>query len=74
MRSHVTPVPLATNAPPVKFQYRKRYEVTCDSKNKKRNMKRELKFQYRKRYEVTCDLCPSSRLGDRSAVSIPQAV
>ena len=36
------------------FQYRKRYEVTCDMRHSKKKLL--LKgFQYRKRYEVTCD-------------------
>ena len=36
------------------FQYRKRYEVTCDHFANKDGAAAE-KFQYRKRYEVTCD-------------------
>ena len=36
------------------FQYRKRYEITCDSKLHV-SMYGKLKFQYRKRYEITCD-------------------
>ena len=36
------------------FQYRKRYEVTCDRKRKKKAFCPHW-FQYRKRYEVTCD-------------------
>ena len=38
----------------LRFQYRKRYEVTCD---KQLDQLKELAkmFQYRKRYEVTCD-------------------
>ena len=39
------------------FQYRKRYEVTCDDNHPVYDALIELrKFQYRKRYEVTCDL------------------
>ena len=38
----------------VQFQYRKRYEITCDE-----NVIAEPsfieEFQYRKRYEITCD-------------------
>ena len=36
------------------FQYRKRYEVTCDIEELA-GKELELLFQYRKRYEVTCD-------------------
>ena len=39
----------------MKFQYRKRYEVTCDSRWKS-GMGGGKWFQYRKRYEVTCDV------------------
>ena len=39
---------------PLKFQYRKRYEVTCDFPTIKL-WAGYIKFQYRKRYEVTCD-------------------
>ena len=37
------------------FQYRKRYEVTCDQVAPQKNGV-PAEFQYRKRYEVTCDL------------------
>ena len=37
------------------FQYRKRYEVTCDRISGYHNMSFFTSFQYRKRYEVTCD-------------------
>ena len=37
------------------FQYRKRYEVTCDKLTGSKSPVR-YSFQYRKRYEVTCDL------------------
>ena len=37
------------------FQYRKRYEVTCDQNSLKKKRLDMLRFQYRKRYEVTCD-------------------
>ena len=36
------------------FQYRKRYEVTCDMSKYNEGLSK-YKFQYRKRYEVTCD-------------------
>ena len=36
------------------FQYRKRYEVTCDTTTISNNNE-VIEFQYRKRYEVTCD-------------------
>ena len=36
------------------FQYRKRYEVTCDAASVWKSRSMAL-FQYRKRYEVTCD-------------------
>ena len=36
------------------FQYRKRYEVTCDYTDLRGDTKKP-EFQYRKRYEVTCD-------------------
>ena len=38
----------------VPFQYRKRYEITCDKKSVIISVFL-LKFQYRKRYEITCD-------------------
>ena len=37
------------------FQYRKRYEVTCDEMSKAWISMKYYEFQYRKRYEVTCD-------------------
>ena len=37
------------------FQYRKRYEVTCDIMIICRDHLEFVLFQYRKRYEVTCD-------------------
>ena len=39
----------------MKFQYRKRYEVTCDTISSL-SFSLIASFQYRKRYEVTCDL------------------
>ena len=44
------------------FQYRKRYEVTCDDPNGARNPMGYTAFQYRKRYEVTCDMNSSELL------------
>ena len=38
----------------IRFQYRKRYEVTCDVEVPPTALP-DLLFQYRKRYEVTCD-------------------
>ena len=38
-----------------KFQYRKRYEVTCDQVDDIGKWIAAMPFQYRKRYEVTCD-------------------
>ena len=57
------------------FQYRKRYEVTCDNSSHGHILS-IIEFQYRKRYEVTCDL---EILLVRTIVilfhvSIPQAV
>ena len=40
------------------FQYRKRYEVTCDVSGLVKKQK-DAEFQYRKRYEVTCDSNPT---------------
>ena len=39
----------------MEFQYRKRYEVTCDMRRMTNPIAARLMFQYRKRYEVTCD-------------------
>ena len=41
------------------FQYRKRYEVTCDASKREKKECKRLWFQYRKRYEVTCDFNPT---------------
>ena len=38
----------------IRFQYRKRYEVTCDIASGGVKFSAG-EFQYRKRYEVTCD-------------------
>ena len=42
--------------PMPRFQYRKRYEVTCDVRIDGSNPVNYFAFQYRKRYEVTCDV------------------
>ena len=55
------------------FQYRKRYEVTCDMKRDAR-LNYMIRFQYRKRYEATYDFIACDRLDYNSDVSIPQAV
>ena len=56
------------------FQYRKRYEVTCDYICEVPDNPKPLTFQYRKRYEVTCDSAPYSFIRALPEVSIPQAV
>ena len=74
MRSHVTRRVLLSQRLIFPFQYRKRYEVTCDMFLKGGNLC-AYKFQYRKRYEVTCDAYGAGKgkeVGRR--VSIPQAV
>ena len=55
MRSHVTSMAGVVALSIFLFQYRKRYEVTCDQ-NLFTQGNKEFTFQYRKRYEVTCDL------------------
>ena len=55
------------------FQYRKRYEVTCDIALAVVALYGIL-FQYRKRYEVTCDSKTRLDAGRNFNVSIPQAV
>ena len=55
MRSHVTGPYSRAKKTEVGFQYRKRYEVTCDDKVVELFMEARA-FQYRKRYEVTCDM------------------
>ena len=37
------------------FQYRKRYEITCDDPCIELLVELGYVFQYRKRYEITCD-------------------
>ena len=56
------------------FQYRKRYEVTCDNSYHDEGIISDEAFQYRKRYEVTCDISLPSMYLRLQAVSIPQAV
>ena len=74
MRSHVTLERGGLYKVTELFQYRKRYEVTCDNRLITNMLCPFIKFQYRKRYEVTCDyLFPYG--GQQSfLVSIPQAV
>ena len=50
----MTPCLIAERTHLITFQYRKRYEVTCDSDEKLAKVFSDW-FQYRKRYEVTCD-------------------
>ncbi len=54
MRSHVTKKALEVATETDVFQYRKRYEITCDFRLLG-VLRQELEFQYRKRYEITCD-------------------
>ena len=56
MRSHVTLDIIIINDSIFSFQYRKRYEITCDNELLVVH-EVALEFQYRKRYEITCDLC-----------------
>ena len=56
MRSHVTAFIRIEWNDHNKFQYRKRYEVTCDYVMFDTGIDVYQKFQYRKRYEVTCDV------------------
>ena len=55
------------------FQYRKRYEVTCDGATGGISAT-TVEFQYRKRYEVTCDDIENIVKWSGVVVSIPQAV
>ena len=64
MRSHVTIMDEANKKFNWMFQYRKRYEVTCDMIPKSLVSSGNL-FQYRKRYEVTCDINSTLRIGKR---------
>ena len=65
MRSHVTWVLIRRRLSKKRFQYRKRYEITCDAELED-GMEITLKFQYRKRYEITCDFPPPCEQGIRS--------
>ena len=56
------------------FQYRKRYEVTCDGEASEDWLLEQIEFQYRKRYEVTCDEISGKVYRVIERVSIPQAV
>ena len=56
MRSHVTEERNDLEGDRVWFQYRKRYEITCDPRGITLRLFPIL-FQYRKRYEITCDVC-----------------
>ena len=55
MRSHVTGREYHIKQSPAWFQYRKRYEITCDTTSLHWQLSWR-KFQYRKRYEITCDV------------------
>ena len=55
------------------FQYRKRYEITCDKAAVAAKFA-AVEFQYRKRYEITCDICTEADSFRFLLVSIPQAV
>ena len=55
------------------FQYRKRYEITCDQKGETLE-ELPAEFQYRKRYEITCDSLGAVPVDSATGVSIPQAV
>ena len=54
MRSHVTSSTATHAASAARFQYRKRYEITCDYAPPSPFLTFSM-FQYRKRYEITCD-------------------
>ena len=58
MRSHVTWPERDYTLQLKVFQYRKRYEVTCDTLAYHIAHVESYGFQYRKRYEVTCDFDP----------------
>ena len=74
MRSHVTNRRFRAIKREMEFQYRKRYEITCDfiEFNVSRHISTE--FQYRKRYEITCDVLFLYKEETIMGVSIPQAV
>ena len=74
MRSHVTTLRILQRISILLFQYRKRYEITCDGKEGKEVAFFTL-FQYRKRYEITCDVTADcGQVTADCGVSIPQAV
>ena len=74
MRSHVTKESKKIIDRDERFQYRKRYEITCDDHDQNAvNREREW-FQYRKRYEITCDHADVGEKVRVYPVSIPQAV
>ena len=74
MRSHVTPASHIEFEDVVQFQYRKRYEITCDTRINPTDEQDNYKFQYRKRYEITCDDAHQQERSSSAHVSIPQAV
>ena len=55
MRSHVTGRAKEGYTFAAMFQYRKRYEITCDAIDDAVTTIATTAFQYRKRYEITCD-------------------
>ena len=65
MRSHATAIKEEAARRIARFQYRKRYEVTCDPARQTTKQQLGWSFQYRKRYEVTCDLGASSEIADK---------
>ena len=73
MRSHVTVRLYDTWEWKERFQYRKRYEITCDIKGLEKKST-GFSFQYRKRYEITCDSEWNHYPARYDQVSIPQAV
>ena len=73
MRSHATKRVVHDSAMAMEFQYRKRYEVTCDI-TANGVLVIDDGFQYRKRYEVTCDREECDYYIRHFRVSIPQAV
>ena len=74
MRSHVTLKIFVKMQGNEVFQYRKRYEITCDFRSSAPSHGGPLWFQYRKRYEITCDVINGYPCGISREVSIPQAV
>ena len=49
------------------FQYRKRYEITCDLHGADLSGANLSEFQYRKRYEITCDRITGSAVSSSCA-------